>query len=218
MKMGLLGGTFDPVHMGHLDVARAAQRALSLDHIWLVPSRVPPHRGQTLASAEDRFAMAVLAAADEPAFSVSDLDMSGPGPWYTHQTLDRLEARDIPLSSVFFITGADAFRLIATWRGYPDILDRCHFVAVSRAETRASALPGVLPDLSRRMHQTPCEVGTEPGIFLVDAPTAPVSSTEVRRAAAAGLPLEGLVPPSVAGYIRQRKLYEGSRLNDEGTA
>ena len=207
MRLGLLGGTFDPIHFGHLDVARAAKQVLPLDEVWLLPARVPPHRRDQMASADDRLTMARLAAEDEPGLVVSDLDMESDGPSYTDGTLDRLEKHDVDLRTVFFITGADAFREIATWRNYPRLLDRCHFVVVSRPGSSATEMSGALPLLAGRMLNSPCPVPPEPSIFLVDVPTAPVSSTEVRHRAAAGRPLDDLVPPRVAAYVVERGLY-----------
>jgi len=203
---GLLGGTFDPIHMGHLDVAEAACRALGLPQVLLLPARVPPHRAAPRASAADRFAMTALAIQDHASMRMSDVDMEADGPCYTSASLDRLAARGVT-GPLFFITGADAFREIATWKHYPEILDRCHFVAVSRRGCPAASLRDLLPTLRERMIETPCEIPARPSIFLVEAPTAPVSSTDVRRLIAEGAPITGLVPDPVAAYIARHGLY-----------
>ena len=207
MTIGLFGGTFDPVHVGHLDVARAARRAAGLDVIWLVPSHVPPHRRPPHASAAHRFAMAALAAASTEGVLVSDLEMDAPGPSYTAHTLDRVASRGYDLGKTSFVIGADAFRDIATWRDYPHVLERCHFVVVSRPGIPAAGLRDALPDLSARMIDAPCEPPSRPSILLVDALTSPVSSTDVRRAIRDGAPLEGLLPPAVARHIERHGLY-----------
>jgi nicotinate-nucleotide adenylyltransferase len=207
MRRGLLGGTFDPIHRGHLDVAMAARRALALDLIELLPSGTPPHRRAPVASVQDRVAMTRLAAAACDGVSVSEVDTEDAGPSYTATTLDRLAARGIDTRTLFFVTGADAFREIGSWKDYPGLLDRCHFVAVSRPGCAASSLPGVLPALAGRMLEAPCLIPARPSIFLVDAVTSAVSSTEVRRLVAAGEPIDGLVPDAVAGYIRSHGLY-----------
>ena len=206
-RLGLLGGTFDPIHVGHLDVAIAACRALLLDRVVLMPSRVPPHRGEPRASAPHRFAMAALAAQPIETVSVSDLELHADGPSYTASTLDRLQAQGIDVRTLFFITGADAFRDIASWKDYPAILGRCHFVAVSRPGCSAEGLRGALPELAPRMRETPCDIPDEPGIFLVEAVTAPVSSTDVRSRIAAGSSIAGMVPDAVAAHIRKHRLY-----------
>lgn len=206
-RRGLLGGTFDPIHVGHLDVAEAALRALGLDSLWLVPARVPPHRRPPQASAAHRFAMVSLAVAGRQSLLASDLEMDSDGPSYTAATLDRLAARGEDTSSLFLVTGADAFREIETWMGYPHLLDRCHFVVVSRPGSPAPALRVALPSLADRMIDTPTALTERPAILLVDAPTAPVSSTEVRRRIAAGAPVDGLVPDTVAAHISRHRLY-----------
>jgi nicotinate-nucleotide adenylyltransferase len=210
MPRGFLGGTFDPIHVGHLDVARAAREALTLDTVSFVPANVPPHRRAPRASAADRFAMAGLAAEGAPGFKVSRLDLDSDGPSYTSGTLDRIAATGAPMRDVFFITGADAFREIGLWKDYPQILDRCHFVAVSRPGCAASSLRDALPELASRMRDTPGTIPASPAIFLVNAPTAPVSSTDIRQRLANGESIEGLVPSAVAAYIHDHGLYRST--------
>lgn len=211
ITVGLLGGTFDPVHHGHLDVARAARHALGLDQIWLVPARHPPHRRPPVATAAHRFAMVALATSGDAHLRVSDAEMDGDGPSFTIDTLDRIERRSPSLrGSLVFITGADAFREIRTWRHWPDLLDRCHFAVVSRVGCPARDLRGLLPELANRMHDAPCALTPTPGIFLVDAQTAAVSSTDVRQTLAAGHRGAGLLPEVVAEYAVRHGLYHGS--------
>jgi nicotinate-nucleotide adenylyltransferase len=207
MTIGLFGGTFDPIHQGHLDVAQAARRALALDVVWMIPARLPPHRRPPLASAAHRFAMVAMAIESEEGLRVSDLEMDAEGPSYTVTTLDRLEAHGLDHRGLFFITGADAFKDIETWKGYPGVLDRCHFVVVSRPGLPAVDLRAALPGLAGRMREAPCSVSAAPSIFLVAAPTAPVSSTGVRQAIRERRPLSGLVPARVAGHIERHGLY-----------
>lgn len=223
MTLGLFGGTFDPIHNGHLDVARAARSALGLSEVWVVPARLPPHRSLPVASAAHRFAMAALALAPDDGLVLSDLEMDTDGPSYTTHTLDRLTERGVDTRALCLIVGADAFLDIRSWKDYQQLLDRCHFAVVSRPGTSALGLPSALPDLAGRMEvATPVPVPpSRPRILLVDAPTAPVSSTDVRRARAAGQSLAGLVPPAVAVYIDRHALYAprpGARDASEATA
>ena len=218
MKLGLFGGTFDPVHRGHLDVARAAERAIGLDDLWWLPAPAPPHRTRPQVSAYHRFAMVALAIQDEPRMIVSDFEMAGPGPTYTSDTLARLRADGRSPGSIFFITGADAFRDIPQWKNYPRLLDAAHFMVVSRPGAPVAALRDQLPDLASRMVDDPHDARAEPRIVLVDAPTSNVSSTDIRQAVAAGGGLESLVPPSVATYIDRHRLYALSVPNSKGTA
>jgi nicotinate-nucleotide adenylyltransferase len=208
MRIGLFGGTFDPIHFGHLDVIRRAREAIELEVIWLIPSRVPPHRNAPHASPFHRFAMAALALQHEDDVILSDLEMNSHGPSYTAETLDRLQSNGVDLRSAFFIIGADAFLDIAAWKDYPHVLDRCHFIVVSRPGAPAPAIRQALPELAGRMFDAPCDPPPEPGILLLDAPTSAVSSTDIRRARATGAPFgEGWLPAEVASYITRHGLY-----------
>src|SRR5574340_779134 len=141
-SIGVLGGTFDPIHVGHLDAADAARQALSLDRVLVVPASDPPHRpDDPRASVFHRFALVSLAIADRPTFLASDLELQQPGPSYTSLTLQRLASLGYEPSNLFFIVGADAFAEIATWYDYPALLDRAHFAVVTR--------PGVPPGTVR---------------------------------------------------------------------
>jgi nicotinate-nucleotide adenylyltransferase len=189
-RVGILGGTFDPIHNGHLGAAQAARRALSLDRIMLMPARMPPHRSsEPRASAFHRFAMAALAATTMPDVEVSDLELRRDGPSYTSITLERLIADGYQRSELFFILGADAFAEIATWHDYPRLFELSDFVVVSRPGFRAAPSP------------------SGSGIFSVAAETPDVSSTEIRRRAGANESIDGMVPPIVADHIRRHRLY-----------
>ena len=209
-RLGWLGGTFDPIHCGHLDVASAARTALKLETVFLVPVGVPSHRQRPIASAGDRLAMVTLAAQTQRWLRVSDIELTSPGPSYTIDTLDKLMAQGMDVGSLHVITGADAFADIFTWKGVPALLDRCPFVVVSRPGYPAPALRQLLPSLAHRMVDSiDCDFTARTGIFLVDAPTAPVASTDVRARAASRMSLEGLVPEAVASYINRHDLYQG---------
>lgn len=214
MRRGLLGGTFDPVHAGHLDLARVAARALSLDEVVLLPSRLPPHRSAPAASAAHRFAMTALAIQHEERWRLSDAELEVDGPSFTSDTLDRLAAHGWRADDLFFIAGADAFRDVPLWRNYPAVIDRCHFIVVSRPGVPASSLLDTLPDLAGRMQTNANVVPGRPGIFLVEASTAPVSSTDVRRRLADGQDVHDLVPPAVAAYIARQGLYRHTTEGD----
>lgn len=214
-RIGILGGTFDPVHTGHVDTALAAQRTLDLDHVLVLPSGTPPHRtSPPVASRFHRFAMAALAVTGVPELKVSDLEIGQDGPCYTFDTLARLHRTGLAAAAIFFITGADAFEEIETWSRYPQVLEMANFVVVSRPGRPASALPAKLPALAARMSgpaatgtSTRVDAGSGPLVLLVDAPTRDVSSTEVRRRLAAGASIAGLVPAAVETYIGQHGLY-----------
>lgn len=212
-RLGLLGGTFDPIHLGHLDVARAAAGALALDEVRLIPSHVPPHRGAPGASAFHRFAMASLAAASDDRFTASDEELVRGGASYTADTLRGLQRQGWSATQLFFLTGADAFAEIATWKDYPALLNLAHFVVCSRPGRAAGLVRGLLPDLQDRMIDASQEIDLSDAARIVlldpfEAPTADVSSTAIRAAAAAGASLDGMVLPAVAAHIRKHGLYQ----------
>ena len=210
MTFGLLGGTFDPIHAGHLDVARAAHVALGLDFVVLTPARRPPHR-TAIASAAHRFAMVALAAQAEPWLLVSDEEMAHDGPAYTDATLARWRERGHDAASIVFLTGADAFAGIRTWHNFPGVLDWCHFAVVARPGHPVAALPKLLPELAGRMVTPESHLPGKPSIILIAADTAPVSSSEVRGWLAAGQRIHEAVPAAVAEYIQKHALYTGQR-------
>ncbi|RPI52694.1 MAG: nicotinate (nicotinamide) nucleotide adenylyltransferase [Acidobacteria bacterium] len=198
LRVGILGGTFDPIHLGHLEAASAARRALSLDRVLLLPSRTPPHRStEPRASAFHRFAMAALAAADYD-MAVSDLELRREGPSYTALTLEALHREGYSPTKLYFVTGSDAFAEVATWYDYPRILSLANFVVVSR--------PGA-PRASNLLPSPQSPIPGAPTVISVEAHTPDVSSTEVRRRVGAGESIDGLVPSSVAGHIRRHRLY-----------
>lgn len=207
-RLGLMGGTFDPIHLGHLDVARAAADALALEEVRLIPSFVPPHRAAPGASAYHRFAMTSLAAASHKRITASDEELLRGGASYTADTLRGLHAAGFAPGELFFLTGADAFAEIATWKDYPALLDLSHFVVCSRPGHEAEMVRGLLPELLDRMVTgSEFEAGAAPRIVLLDADTANVSSSGVRRAIASGQSIDGMVLPSVAAHIRKHGLY-----------
>lgn len=199
MKLGILGGTFDPIHHGHLAAAAAAEAALGLDRIVLVPSRVPPHRSLPDGStAEQRLAMVTLAVAGRPGWSVSRLELDRDGPSYTFDTLAALGRGG---DELFFILGADAFADIATWSRYPAVLDLSHFVVVSRPGITLDSLRERVPSAFNR----DASAGTR--VMIVESSTPDISSTEIRHRARTGASLRGLVPDAVADYISTHHLY-----------
>ena len=198
-RIGLLGGTFDPIHVGHLDAAEAARGALALDEILVIPAHDPPHRsGEPHASAFHRFAMVCLAIEDRPGYRACDIELRRHGPSYTALTLRDLHAASWQAAQLYVIVGADAFAEIATWYEYPAILESCHFAVVGRPGMSLEAAVARTPDLRGRVGDS---------IHLVEAATAAVSSTDIRARLFAGQPVTGLVPPAVARHIAAHHLY-----------
>ncbi len=217
-RIGVFGGTFDPVHVGHLEAAEIARRRLHLDEVLLVPARQAPHRpAPPYASGFHRFAMLALATLRYEALRPSDLELGQPGPSYTSLTLQRLCGSGFAPAQLFFIAGADTFAEVETWYDYPALLDRSHFIVLSRPGHPVGRLHGALPALAGRMRELGEEEclalsdGPPLGIFLLDVRTPAVSSTLVRQRIGQGASLEGLVTPEVEAYIRRQGLYQPGR-------
>jgi nicotinate-nucleotide adenylyltransferase len=210
-RLGILGGTFDPIHVGHLDAADAASAALALEEIVLIPAHDQPLRViEPRASVYQRFALTVLAVADRPECRVSDMELMRQGRSYTADTLLALQKTGWRASQLFFILGSDAFAGIAAWHGYPGFLDLAHFAVIARPGMTIDQATARTPALRSRMSSVPREpVGADgpTQIFLVHANTRDVSSTMIRERLASGLPIDDLVPPAVARHIHRQHLY-----------
>ncbi len=209
-RLGLLGGTFDPIHFGHVDAAEAARTALALDHVMLIPAHDPPHKpADPRATAFHRFALTALAVDEYPGFIASDIELTREGPSYTADTLRLLHGRGWQAWQLFFIVGADAFADIATWRDFPAVLNGAHFAVVARAGTAFEAAVARIPDLRPRVRRAGDPLPDPPhtAIFHVDARTRDVSSTTIRARLAARQPIDDLVPAAVARHIFAHHLY-----------
>lgn len=211
-RVGILGGTLDPVHCGHVQAAIAVRDALALTNVLLLPSHVPPHRPRAPeASSFHRFAMAALAVNGVPGLQASDDELRNAGPTYTADTLDRLRSHGLLPSQIFFITGADAFAEIATWHRYPDVLDLANFVVISRPRHDLAMLHQRLPSLASRMKNADDFASpSDATIVLLAVSTPDVSSTAIRERLRRGESIGGLVPPLVETHIHQHRLYTGT--------
>jgi len=221
-RLGLLGGTFDPIHYGHLDAAAAARRALALDEIRLLPSHDPPHRtAQPRATSFHRFALVALAIDGLDGYSVSDTELVREGPSYTIDTLRTVHLEGWQPSQVFFILGSDAFAEIASWHAFPEVLDAAHFVVIARPGLGLNAAIERVPALGprvRRAGDSEGESGEKTAIILVEARTRDISSTTVRARIAAGDRVDDLMPSTVARHIRAHHLYGAvSELHGQDT-
>jgi nicotinate-nucleotide adenylyltransferase len=208
-RIGILGGTFDPIHNGHLDVGDAAVDALHLQRLYVIAAHVPPHRPQPFTSVYHRFAMVSIAVSGRSGWRASDLELRTPAPSYTSATLAKFHERGYAPCELFFVLGADAFAEIASWRDYPSILGHAHFVVVSRTGSSVDVLPRRLPLLADRMVRPPIDAiaQIDPLIILVNAPTADVSSSAIRQRCESGQSIGGLVPHGVQQHIEQHGLY-----------
>ena len=190
-RIGVMGGTFDPVHHGHLVAASEVAHDFALDEVVFVPTGEPYQKDHRQVSpAEDRYLMTVIATASNPKFGVSRVDIDRGGPTYTIDTLRDLRAAAAPDDEFFFITGADALAEILTWHDADELFTLAHFVGCTRPGHRLSGAG--LPDGK---------------VSLVEIPALAISSTECRARVGAGQPVWYLVPDGVVQYIAKRKLY-----------
>jgi nicotinate-nucleotide adenylyltransferase len=186
VKLGILGGTFDPIHLGHLRAAELARETLGLERVWFVPASVPPHRPLAASPARDRFAMAALATSGNPHFTVSDVELAREGPSYTIDTLRQMREAT-PEAELVLIVGSDTFPEMGTWREHEAIFSLATVAVAGRpgAVARPDGLPAV----------------------AIEGAGLPISSTEIRRRVAEGRSIRYLVADAVADFIAKRGLY-----------
>ncbi len=214
-RIGIYGGTFDPVHNGHLTVATAITQAFALDSLLFVPAFVPPHkRTRTISSSWHRYAMLALATAGTAVMKLSTIELEAPTRPWTIETLGRFE-QDNPAAQLFFVMGADSFADVTSWREHERLLREYHIIVALRPgyesnhaidahlspELRAQIMDlrgGRLPDEEMLMN---------PQTWLTDYVEVDISASEIREAAGQGLPIADFVPPMVARYIEKHGLY-----------
>jgi nicotinate-nucleotide adenylyltransferase len=194
-----MGGTFDPIHHGHLVTAEEALWHFDLDEVMFVPTGQPWMKsGGEVTPAEHRYLMTVIATASNPRFSVSRVEVDRKGPTYTVDTLQELRKQAEGDIELFFITGADAMLEILHWKDPEEVLEQAHFIAATR--------PGY--DLARFQQEAP---SSHPRVSVMDIPALAISSTDIRRRVRDGEPIRYLVPEGVQTYIEKFGLYRGSR-------
>jgi nicotinate-nucleotide adenylyltransferase len=208
-RIGILGGTFDPIHCGHLEAAAAAQTALNLSRIYVVPANLPWQRQRPQASSFHRFAMVSLAVAGRDGWRADDVELVDNSDSYTSDTLQRFHRRGYAPSELFFIVGGDAFVAIDSWRNYPDLLEYANFAVVSRPGCSVAEISRRLPSLASRIVDASIETGSDASvkIVLIDATTPDISATNVRERCARRESITGLVPDPVRVHIAQHDLY-----------
>ncbi len=191
-RVGIMGGTFDPIHHGHLVAASEVADRFGLDEVVFVPTGQPWQKAEeAVTPAEDRYLMTVIATASNPRFQVSRVDIDRGGPTYTVDTLRDLHAEYGPKAQLFFITGADALERILSWKDLDDALELAHFIGVTR------------PGFELTDKHLPAD-----SVSLVQVPAMAISSTDCRARVARGEPVWYLVPDGVVQYIAKRRLYQ----------
>ena len=192
MATGIMGGTFDPIHVAHLMIAEEALREFDLDRVVFMPSAQPPHKQvQEVTPIEHRLEMVRLAVAGEPRMGVSDLEARSPAPSYTIETIRRLRVELGEDETIYFIMGADSLTQFFTWKDPEDLLTSCEFVVVPRPGV---AIEGADDRIRNKAH-------------ILDSPMLDISSSDIRERVRRGESIDHLVPPEVSAYISEKKLY-----------
>ena len=201
MSLCIFGGTFNPVHLAHVKVAEAAFEQLPLDRLLLIPSFIPPHKqADRLISAEHRLRMVELAIAGREGWAVSEIEIERGGRSYSIDTARTLIAEYDLQDRPYFLIGADMLQELATWKDVAQLVTLCRFVVVARPGLSLDPTPALQAAIGREEAEAVCQ-------RKVDVPPTDVSSTDIRRRVAGSHPFEHLVPPAVADYIKQKRLY-----------
>lgn len=199
MKIGVLGGTFDPVHLGHIMMAEEARKSLGLSEVLLVPAGQPMTRSkESLAPAEHRLQMLRLAAAESPHLKVSALEIDRPGPSYTVDTLDELRKQYGVEDEIYFILGWDSLAQLPIWREPARIINMCLLVAIPRPGWPRPSLKTLEKDIP----------GISKKVIFLEKPNVDISATDIREKVARGEPISRFVPRQVANYIKKQGLYK----------
>ncbi len=196
-RVAVLGGTFDPIHVGHLILAEQARDQLDLSEVYFVPAGDPPHKqDRQLAPAMERLALVQLAIAGNPAFRASRVDIDRPGPHYTVDMVRIFQGQLPPGGQLFFLMGYDSLAELPTWYEPAQLVSACHLVALTRHAVPLdwAALEKALPGIRQR-------------VTLLDMPELEISSHDVQQRIRAGRSIRYLVPDAVGGYIREHALY-----------
>jgi nicotinate-nucleotide adenylyltransferase len=193
-RIGIMGGTFDPIHHGHLVAAEEARWQFRLDQVLFIPTGQPWQKPAGVSPAEDRYLMTAIATASNPAFAVSRLEVDTPGPSYTVDTLRRLRAELPEGTRLLFIGGADLLQQLLTWKEPEQVLELAELIAATRPDFDVDDVVQKVPGAAGRVHR-------------MEIPALAISSSDIRARVARGDPIEYLVPEGVARYIQKRALY-----------
>lgn len=213
--IGIFGGTFDPIHYGHLRCALELKQALGLKQLRFMPARLPPHRAAPAASAEQRLAMLELAVADQAGFAVDAIELRRNGPSYTVDTLLALRA-ELPAASLCLILGMDAFLGIERWSRWERLVEFAHLIVMQRPGQDLDAASPRLRALLQERLSEPAQLrhGTSGRIVVCPVTQLDISATRIRESIASGRDVHYLLPDRVIDYIRRERLYLAARPQD----
>lgn len=226
MRLGLLGGSFNPIHRCHLSIAQSAQQLLQLNRVLFIPAGDPPHKqSKTLADARHRYRMVELAIQDVPEFALTDIEIRRTGKSYSIDTIRAIQAEYGPDTALFFIIGLDAFLDLPSWKEADRLLTTCNFIVISRPSTMFVALasipffheiPRTILEALDAATQDRADVSLANGrtLTFLRLPPCESSASEIRARIQAGHPLANLLPPLVESYILREELYreDGERF------
>ncbi|MFZ0451790.1 MAG: nicotinate-nucleotide adenylyltransferase [Desulfatiglandaceae bacterium] len=210
--MGILGGTFDPIHFGHLRTAQEVGHAMGMEKVFLIPAASPPHKsGEPVTAFRHRLAMARLGVEPSDILEVLDLEGRRAGPSYSLDTLRQLKSQFGPTADICFMLGSDAFLDIRTWKGYEKLFDYAHFVLIPRPGYDIETLRDFIFALDASMEQTgEKDIYTMPSgnrVIICKSTLIDISATNIRRLAGSGQSITFLVPEAVRNYILEKGLY-----------
>ncbi|MFP3868772.1 MAG: nicotinate-nucleotide adenylyltransferase [Desulfobacteraceae bacterium] len=223
MRLGLFGGTFNPIHQGHLRSAEEILESLTLDRLWFIPAAQPPHKDSgAVTPFATRLTMTRLAVAEHPTFEVSDIEGQRPGRSYSIETIRQVRQSFGAGAEIFFILGLDAILEINTWKDYRQLFTLCHFVVLDRPGSERRQLASVLqqevhPQFRYQKEQDAFLHPSGYQVFFRYTTLLDISSTQIRRLAGQGKSIRYLLPEAVRRYILLNKLYQkGDTENSEG--
>lgn len=218
IRLGLFGGTYNPIHQGHVQAAQIVLDRFKLDQVWFIPSHIPPHKSsEDVASPEHRMNMVRLAVTGLPGLIPSSIEIEDEGTSYSIRTLGKIK-KHFPAAELFFILGVDAFLEIDTWRAYEQVMEQCFFIVISRPGYELQNAKEVLESTySDRM----CEVSVDDDlsqakgcafqIYLMTIQALDISSSQIRGQLKRSGSISGLVPLPVEEYIKEHNLYQGKK-------
>ncbi|MBN1930226.1 MAG: nicotinate (nicotinamide) nucleotide adenylyltransferase [Desulfobacterales bacterium] len=220
MRIGLFGGTFNPIHLGHLRAVQEVQEAFNMDKCYLIPAAIPPHKKQIgIASAEDRFEMVKLATSDSPNFIVSDVELKRSGPSYTIDTVIYYQSILPKATQLYLIVGIDSFLQIEIWKFYPDLFSHIAFIVMARPGPRGKQIfsnrqvlenfmkSRISADYRFSIAQNCFMHPEKQAVYICDVSLLDISSTKIRRLIKDGRSIKFLVPEKVEEFIKTKGLY-----------
>jgi nicotinate-nucleotide adenylyltransferase len=222
-RLGLLGGSFNPIHNGHLSIADQVRDRLHLDRVIFIPTGKPPHKqDESLAPAQDRYEMVRLAIADNPSFTLSDIEIQRAGKSYSIDTIRELQRQHGPSTELYFLIGLDAFLDFPSWKEPQALLKACRFVVISRpgqsfqSLAKLSMLPHLDPHALAQLDagglsRLDIALPSCPGIVCLPLPPCSTSASDIRQRIRRGTTLANVLPPLVESYILQHRLYQEDR-------